>query len=64
MTVIKGARSIAEYAIRKYLAEQDFVMKYFNFTMNGREGTLTDENGDSVTLVYDSARKIVYAKEE
>lgn len=64
MSVIKGAKSIAEYAIRRYLAEQGIIMSNFALRMEGREGILTDRNGDSVTLVYDSLQKSVYLKEE
>lgn len=61
---IKGAKTIAEYAIRRWMAEQNFAAGYFELTMNGNEGTLTDRTGDSMVLVYDSERKAVYVKEE
>ena len=57
-----GYKSIAEYAIRKRLAESGAVMRHFTLKMEGREGTLTDENGDSITLVYDNDQKAVYEK--
>ncbi|MCI9142799.1 MAG: hypothetical protein HFH87_09275 [Lachnospiraceae bacterium] len=57
-----GYKSIAEYAIRKRLAESGIIMKHFTLKMEGREGTLTDENGDSITLVYDNTQKLVYEK--
>ena len=60
--LINGYKSIAEYAIRKSLAGSGVIMKHFTLKMEGREGILTDENGDSITLVYDSEQKAVYEK--
>lgn len=36
--MIKGAKSIAEYAIRKWLLEQNFVLECFTLTMDGSKG--------------------------
>lgn len=57
-----GYKSIAEYAIRTYLAKRGVILKYFTLKMDGREGILTDKNGDSITLVYDHDQKNVYVK--
>ena len=35
---IKGAKTIAEYAIRKWLSEQGFVMEYFSLSMEENRG--------------------------
>lgn len=51
---IKGAKTIAEYAIRKWLQEQNFDMSYFRLEMEGKVATLRDNRGDSITLEYDS----------
>lgn len=59
---IKNAKTIAEYAIRKYLQEQNFDTKYCTLEMSGHECTLTDQNGDSLVLVYDPDKKTVYIK--
>lgn len=61
--MIKGAKSIAEYAIRKWLHDQNFVMSCFNLEIKGNEGILTDKNSDAMTLVYDSSSKTVYVKD-
>lgn len=61
--MIKGVKSIAQYAIRKWLQDQNFVMSYFNLEINGNEGVLMDKNDDTMTLVYDSDSKTVYVKE-
>ena len=60
---ITGAKTIAEYAIRRWLAEQNFSMESFRLDMDGREGKLTDCVGDSLTLVYDRSTGLVYVKD-
>lgn len=60
--MIKGAKSIAEYAIRKWLEVHEFDMNQFDLTMNGNEGTLTDKVGDSIVLAYDTSTRRVYEK--
>lgn len=57
---IKGAKTIAEYAIRKWLENENFVMDCFKLEFNGdSEATITDANGDSMALLYDSDTKQV-----
>lgn len=58
---IKGAKTIAEYAIRKWLKEQNFVMSYFELSMIGNEGILKDLNNETLTLVYEKGE--VHVKE-
>ncbi|NBK00457.1 hypothetical protein D5282_25195 [bacterium 1xD8-48] len=60
---IKGAKTIAEYTIRKWLSEQGFVMEYFSLSMEGSRGILTDGNNDTLILVYDSDTKSVSVTE-
>lgn len=61
--MIKGAKSIAEYAIRKWLLEQNFVMEFFKLSMEGNKGILTDQTGESMALVYDAGSKSVYIED-
>ena len=61
--MIKGAKTIEEYVIRKWLQDQNFVMSNFELVVNGNEAVLTDKNNDTMTLVYDSTSKTVYVKE-
>ena len=61
--MIKGARTIAEFAIRKWLQDENFVMSEFQLIMSGNEAKLVDRNKDALTLVYDSDSKTVYVKE-
>lgn len=51
---IKGAKTIAEYAIRKWLENENFAMDFFKLEFIGEsEATITDANGDYMTLAYD-----------
>lgn len=59
---VKGAKTIAEYAIRKWLEGQNFDLNHFSFSMHGPEAILEDTNGDSLTLVYDNESRSVYVK--
>lgn len=60
---IKGVKTIAEYAMRRWLVEQNFAQECFSLTIDGNKGKLTDQQGDSLTLVYDPDSKSVYIKE-
>lgn len=61
--MIRGAKTIAEYAIRSWLETENFEMSCFELTMNGNEGVLTDRTGASIRLVYDDTERIVYVAE-
>lgn len=58
--MIKGVKSIAEYSIRKWLQDQEFVMSKFELTISGNEGVVKDKIGNTITLVYDGVTKTVY----
>lgn len=59
----KKSKTIAEYAIRKWLREQGFALDFFVLDMNGNEGMLTDEKGEKLPLIYDPVSKSVRIKE-
>lgn len=61
--MIKGAKSIAEYAIRKWLQSEGFEMHYFKLTVHNNEAMIVDSAGDTLRLVYDNDTKSVYVKE-
>lgn len=61
--MIKGAKSIAEYAIRKWLQSECFDMRYFKLTMEGNEALVEDGTRNTLRLVYDNDTKSVYVKE-
>ena len=60
---IKGAKTIAEYAIRRWLICQGFAVEFFYITIDGDKATVTDRNKESLVLVYDSESKSVYIKD-
>ena len=60
--MIKGSRTIAEYAILKWLQDENFVMSEFEVIISENEGVVKDKNGDSIILVYDSDSKTVYVR--
>ena len=60
---IKGAKTIAEYAIRKWLEEQNFAMEYFSLSMDGNRAKLADMQGESLVLVYRPESRSVYIEE-
>lgn len=61
--MIKGAKSIAEYTIRKWLQSEGFEMRYFKLTVHDNEAMIVDSAGDTLRLVYDNDTKSVYVKE-
>ena len=60
---IKGCKSIAEYAIRKWMEQEGFASGYFVNEMNGNECTITDRNGEKLIVEYDPSAKDVFVKE-
>ncbi len=61
---VKGAKTIAEYAIRRWLLEQGFVIEHFSLSLDGNIGVLTDRNNDALTLVYEPDIRSVRVKED
>ena len=61
--MIKGAKSIAEYALRKWLQSEGFEMRYFKLTVHDNEAMIVDSAGDTLWLIYDNDTKSVYVKE-
>lgn len=61
--MIRGAKSIAEYAIRSWLEAERFEMSCFKLTMVGNEGVLTDRTGATLRLVYDAKSRTVSVAE-
>lgn len=49
----KGAKTIAEFAIRKFLESEGIDMEWFNLKVTGDEAVLTDGNLDTINLKYD-----------
>lgn len=58
---IKRAKTIAEYAIRKWLERENFAIECFQIDFTGEcEATITDRRGDKLRLVYDKEQKTVF----
>lgn len=49
---IKDAKTIAEYAIRKWMNQEGFQDGYFVLETNGDEGIITDRTGDKLKVRY------------
>lgn len=62
--MIKRVKSIAEYAIRRWLLNQGFALEYFKLSIDGDKGYLEDRDGEMLTLAYDGLTKTVYIKED
>lgn len=62
--MVKGAKTIAEYAIRKWMQDHEFVMSYFKLKMEGNTGTITDMNGERMYLIYKDGEVFVEFDEE
>lgn len=58
---IKGAKTIAEFAIRQWMEEHHFVMECFTLSMNGNKGIIKDGTNDTLTVIYDPGTKQVSA---
>lgn len=61
---IKGCKTIAEYAFRRWMAENEFAEGYFSLEINGNEAVIKDLAGDTLKLVYDDATKSVHVQRE
>ena len=59
--MIKGAKTIAEYAIRKWLQQKDYDVQYSILKMEGDKGILEDANNNNNTmvLIYDPTDRSV-----
>lgn len=61
---VKGAKTIAEYAIRKWLESGELEPGRFDLVMTGqREAVIRDGNGDEMYLEYDPVSKMVIPAE-
>ena len=59
----KESKTIAEYAIRRWLEKQGFALECFSLEFKGNEAVLVDRNNMKLHLVYDHDRRLVYEKE-
>lgn len=50
---VKGAKTIAEFAFRKFLESEGIDLDWFNLKVAGDEAVLTDGDLDTIKLKYD-----------
>lgn len=62
--MVKGAKTIAEYAIHKWMQDHEFVMDYFELKVDGNTGIITDMNGERMFLIYKDGEVFVEFDEE
>lgn len=61
--MIKDCKTIAEYAIKKWMEDNGFVMAEFSVEMDGNTGIITDKTGARMPVKYDQAAKKVEVEE-
>lgn len=49
----KGAKTIAEFAFRKFLESEGIDLEWFDLKVTGNEAVLTDGDLDTIKLKYD-----------
>ena len=57
--IIRGCKTIAEYAVRQWMDSNGFVRGNFELTMNGNDATITDQAGGNLTVRYDPVSRSV-----
>ena len=55
--ILRGCKTIAEYAFRRWMAENGFANGYFTLEMTGSEAIIRDKAGDTLNLTYDNVEK-------
>lgn len=56
---MKGCKTIAEFAIKKWMESNGFIVNDFSVNMNGNEAEIFDKNGDSMKVIYDKNERRV-----
>ena len=58
---IKGAKTIAEYAFRKWMEDNEFITEFFKLELVGsHEAVIKDSTGDTMKLVYEPETRTVF----
>lgn len=60
---MRGCKTIAEYAIKKWMHDNGFVMSEFSVNISGNNGIITDKVGDILMVEYDRETKSVKTNE-
>lgn len=56
---MKGCKTIAEFAIKKWMEDNGFVMEYFTVEMRGNEAVIADKTGESLMVSYNPETKTI-----
>ena len=62
--ILRGCKTIAEYAFRRWMAGHGFANGYFTLEMTGSEAIIRDKAGDTLNLTYDNVEKCVKVGEQ
>ena len=62
--MIKGAKTIAEYAIRKWINQNFYSGCVHIKEIDSNEARIEDETGESMIVMYDPVTRLVVAKDE
>ena len=57
---MKGIKTIAEYAILKWMEQEGFVRECFSVELNGNEAVLTDSENCKMKLIYHPETRTVF----
>lgn len=56
---MSGCKTIAEYAVKKWMENNGFIMSEFAVSMDGNTAQITDKRGDCLTVQYNpKTRKV------
>ena len=61
--ILRGCKTIAEYAFRRWMAENGFVDGYFTLEISGNDAIIRDKVGNTLNLTYDNVEKCVKVDE-
>ena len=62
--ILRGCKTIAEYAFRRWMAENGFANGYFTLEITGNEAIIRDKAGNTLNLTYDNVEKCVKVGEQ
>ena len=57
--ILRGCKTIAEYAFRRWMADNGFVDGYFTLEITGNEAIIRDKADNTLNLMYDGTEKSV-----
>lgn len=61
--ILRGCKTIAEYAFRRWMADNGFANGYFTLEVTGNEAVIKDKASNTLNLTYDNDEKRVRVEE-